>query len=72
MTRRILLVVVLSAGVGIPAALAAGGGHSYTWDLTPTGTSAPLRGVSAVSAQVAWASGSLGTVVRTVDGGSTA
>ena len=72
MTRRILLVVVLSAAVGIPAASAAGGSHSYTWDLTPTGTSARLRGVSAVSAQVAWASGSLGTVVRTVDGGSTA
>jgi photosystem II stability/assembly factor-like uncharacterized protein len=70
-TRRILLVVVLSAAVGIPVAWGAGGGHSYAWDLTPTGTTARLRGVSAVSADVAWTSGSLGTVLRTVDGGTT-
>jgi photosystem II stability/assembly factor-like uncharacterized protein len=30
-----------------------------------------LRGVSAVSAEVAWASGNRGTVLRTVDGGAT-
>jgi photosystem II stability/assembly factor-like uncharacterized protein len=33
-------------------------------------TTSSLRGVSAVSAQVAWASGSAGTVVRTTDGGA--
>jgi photosystem II stability/assembly factor-like uncharacterized protein len=39
--------------------------------LTPTGSDARLRGVSAVSAKTAWTSGSLGTVLRTVDGGAT-
>jgi photosystem II stability/assembly factor-like uncharacterized protein len=34
-------------------------------------TGARFRGLSAVSRQVAWASGSLGTVVRTTDGGQT-
>lgn len=35
------------------------------------GTTAQLRGVSAVSIPVAWASGSNGTVLRTTDGGTT-
>jgi photosystem II stability/assembly factor-like uncharacterized protein len=42
-----------------------------SWVLTPTGVTARLRGLSAVSARVAWASGSAGTVLRTVDGGRT-
>jgi photosystem II stability/assembly factor-like uncharacterized protein len=69
--RRISLLVLLLAVVGIPAAFGAGGGRGYAWHLTPTGSDARLRGVSAVSAQTAWASGSLGTVLRTVDGGQT-
>jgi photosystem II stability/assembly factor-like uncharacterized protein len=32
-------------------------------------TDVPLRGISAVSSKVAWASGAKGTVLRTVDGG---
>ena len=44
---------------------------SYSWELTPTGSAARLRGLSAVSANVAWASGSLGTVLRTTDAGAT-
>lgn len=36
-----------------------------------SGTTARLRGVSAVSATVAWASGTGGTVLKTVDGGKT-
>lgn len=39
------------------------------WQLTPTGTDARFRGLSAVSRHVAWAAGSKGTVLRTVDGG---
>jgi photosystem II stability/assembly factor-like uncharacterized protein len=35
-----------------------------------SGVTTRLRGVSAVSAQVAWASGANGTLLRTVDGGS--
>ncbi|MCP3800774.1 YCF48-related protein [Allokutzneria sp. A3M-2-11 16] len=39
------------------------------WQLTPTNTEARFRGLSAVSDQVAWAGGSGGVVLRTVDGG---
>jgi photosystem II stability/assembly factor-like uncharacterized protein len=39
------------------------------WRLQPSGTDANLRGLSAVSAKVAWASGTKGTVLRTVDAG---
>jgi photosystem II stability/assembly factor-like uncharacterized protein len=42
-----------------------------TWTDQPSGVTARLRGVSAVSDRVAWASGSAGTVLRTSDGGST-
>jgi photosystem II stability/assembly factor-like uncharacterized protein len=41
------------------------------WVLQPSGTTARLRGVSAVNEHVAWASGAGGTVLRTVDGGAT-
>lgn len=41
------------------------------WTDQPTGVNARLRGISAVSDRVAWASGSSGTVLRTADGGST-
>lgn len=47
------------------------GGPGYAWQLTPTGSAARLRGVSAVSAEAAWTSGSIGTVLRTVDRGQT-
>jgi photosystem II stability/assembly factor-like uncharacterized protein len=39
------------------------------WQPQNSTTDADLRGVSAVSAGVAWASGTKGTVLRTVDGG---
>lgn len=41
------------------------------WTPQKTGVAARLRGVSAVSDQVAWASGADGIVVRTADGGRT-
>jgi photosystem II stability/assembly factor-like uncharacterized protein len=41
------------------------------WESQTTGATARLRGVSAVNAQVAWASGAAGTVLRTADGGAT-
>lgn len=44
---------------------------AITWQTQTSGVTAGLRGVSAVSAQVAWASGASGTVLRTVDGGAT-
>ncbi len=41
-----------------------------TWIPQTSGSTASLRGVSAVSADVVWASGSGGTVLRTLDGGA--
>lgn len=42
-----------------------------TWTGQLTGVTARLRGISAVSERVAWASGTNGTVLRTTDGGDT-
>ena len=44
---------------------------AQSWTPQSSGTTASLRGVSAVSQSVAWASGSNGTFLRTVDGGAT-
>jgi photosystem II stability/assembly factor-like uncharacterized protein len=70
-SKRTSVLVVLLALVGVSTALGASGRHGYAWDLTPTGSAARLRGVSAISANTAWTSGSLGTVLRTVNGGQT-
>ena len=43
----------------------------FSWIVQASGTTASLRGVSAVDDRTAWASGSKGTVLRTLDGGST-
>lgn len=45
--------------------------QSSSWFVQTSGTTARFRGVSAVDARVAWASGTKGTVVRTIDGGAT-
>jgi photosystem II stability/assembly factor-like uncharacterized protein len=54
-------------------AVSAGFTHtpSPSWDLSPTDSTARLRGLSVVSAATVWASGSQGTVLRTVNGGRT-
>lgn len=44
---------------------------SATWTPQTSGVAARLRGVSAVSEKVAFASGSGGVVLRTTDGGAT-
>jgi photosystem II stability/assembly factor-like uncharacterized protein len=44
---------------------------SVDWQAQLSGVTVRLRGVSAVSARVAWASGANGTVLRTIDGGVT-
>src|ERR1017187_8536066 len=43
---------------------------AQTWVTQNTTTTASLRGVSAVNANVAWASGTGGTWLRTTDGGA--
>ena len=39
------------------------------WQIERSGTTASLRGIHAVTADIAWASGTNGTVLRTMDGG---
>lgn len=56
---------------GLLAALVVGlSAQTFQWQPQTSGTTDRLRGVSAVSAQVAWASGANGTLLRTVDGGA--
>jgi photosystem II stability/assembly factor-like uncharacterized protein len=56
---------------GLAGAVAAAVPTTPRWDHQTSGVTARLRGVSAVSAKVAWASGAGGTVLRTANGGST-
>ena len=71
MLRRISLFVVVLALAATSLAFAPAGKTDFSWQLTPTGSTARLRGLSVVSSSVVWASGSQGTVLRTVNGGST-
>lgn len=43
----------------------------FQWQSQNSGTTARLRGISAVSARVAWASGANGTLLRTLNAGET-
>lgn len=63
--------VAIAAGVVAGTLEAAGPKASFAWSERPTGSTARLRGVSSVTADVAWTSGSGGTVLRTLDGGAT-
>jgi len=58
---------MMAAALVLGAAVTA----TVSWNLQTSPTSERLRGVSAVSGTVAWASGNKGTVARTVDGGTT-
>jgi photosystem II stability/assembly factor-like uncharacterized protein len=51
--------------------LAAAAAAAQTFTVQPSGTTASLRGVWAVSEKVVWASGTKGTYLRTTDGGAT-
>lgn len=59
---------VVSLGV-LVASAGFTGDSGPSWELSPTGVDARLRGLSVVSAGTVWASGSAGTVIRTVNGG---
>jgi len=62
MRQHFCTVAILSACFGQVCA--------QTWVTQSSSTTASLRGVSAVDSLVAWASGSGGTYLRTVDGGA--
>lgn len=60
---------LILAGIGLSAVLAVAAPSGWMPQKSPA--TERLRGVSAVSHKVAWASGNKGTVLRTVDGGET-
>jgi photosystem II stability/assembly factor-like uncharacterized protein len=68
--KRILLVVAVCMLLATSLAFAVGN-RDYSWQLTPTGSTASFRGLSAVSERVAWVSSDAGTVLRTTDRGAT-
>ncbi len=55
----------------LPILLASCSATAQTWVPQLSGTRASLRGISAVSARIAWASGTSGTYLATTDGGVT-
>ena len=59
-----------AVAAGFLVAIVSAPAHAQ-WQLAPVGVNAEFRGLSIVSDRVAWASGTRGTVVRTVDGGIT-
>jgi photosystem II stability/assembly factor-like uncharacterized protein len=64
--------LLLLAGAPVNAARAraqAPAGDKPAWQMQDSGTTAGLRGVDSVDGAVVWASGTDGTVLRTVDGG---
>lgn len=68
MTRRSGFSCALPAGLFLGAMVLAA---APAWQLQVSGTNVSLRGMSAINADVAWASGQRGTVLRTTDGGLT-
>jgi photosystem II stability/assembly factor-like uncharacterized protein len=66
---RMALAPVVAAVVSAP--LMAQSPATPKWTLVATGVTARLRGISAPSSRVIWASGTGGTVIRTGDGGAT-
>src|SRR6476620_8589615 len=81
--RTMLLIVSLVVALGLTGAALSknkpgkpphkpnGPHHTFAWHDVASGSTASLRGISAVSANVVWASGSVGTVLRTLDRGAT-
>jgi hypothetical protein len=67
------LLAAARAQTGTPASAAAAAASTAApaavWQIEESGTAASLRGIHAVSGEVAWASGSEGTILRTTDGG---
>src|SRR6185369_9963077 len=59
--ERCALLLLLLAGIA----------SAQTWVMQQSGTDASLRGLSAVSGKVVWASGTGGTWIKTTDGGTT-
>jgi photosystem II stability/assembly factor-like uncharacterized protein len=67
--RSLRRLSIAAVSLAVLAATVAFGHGAPSWSLSPTGVTARFRGLSAVSAKVAWVAGTEGTVLRTTDGG---
>ncbi len=67
---RFTLLLRVPLALGLAGAAVAAEAPALTWQAETSGVDVRLRGVSAVSARVAWASGAKGTILRTTDGGT--
>jgi photosystem II stability/assembly factor-like uncharacterized protein len=67
LSRRILLLALSFGLIQSPTQTPS----AWRWTALSTGSGARLRGVSAVTDRVVWASGTNGTILRTTDGGTT-
>lgn len=65
-----IALLVLAAAKGGLATASAKAPAPAVWTMQSSGTTSGLRGISSVDGRVAWASGTDGTVLRTVDGGA--
>jgi photosystem II stability/assembly factor-like uncharacterized protein len=63
--------MVAALAIGVLSSAAASDTPRLAWQAQRSGVTARLRGMSAVSDRVAWASGAGGTILRTTDGGLT-
>jgi photosystem II stability/assembly factor-like uncharacterized protein len=69
--RALLVLLGAVVPLALPGVASAAPCPGPSWSVTPTGSTARLRGLDAVSPNVAWASGTGGTVLRTTDRGRT-
>lgn len=71
MTRRSTIFLAAIATCFAALGIHAESGRSDSWKRADVETTASFRGLSVLSTAVVWASGTRGTVIRTVDGGRT-
>jgi photosystem II stability/assembly factor-like uncharacterized protein len=65
-------VLLLASAIASASSTAGYGGPSLpTWTITPTNSTRQFRGLSPVSDEIVWVSGTAGTVLRTTNGGAT-
>jgi len=68
---RNFIAIVAAVLAAASLEIAASPPQKDTWEEVAVPTTASFRGLSAVSDKIVWASGTEGTVVRTIDGGNT-
>ena len=66
---QVILIPLLLAASAVAAAQSSEPART-PWQMQESGTTAGLRGIDSVDGRVAWASGTGGTVLRTIDGGA--